>query len=67
MLIEICFNHFLGDMGLHTLPKEARTTIEDRAMDDEDEPWPGGQRDAAENAGRHARWNSPRTSGTNSG
>ena len=56
----------LGDMGLHTLSEEAGIAIKDRTMDDEDEPWPGGQRHVAENARGHARCSSPRTFGANS-
>lgn len=55
-----------GSMGVHRMPEEARTAVEDRTMDDEDGSRHRGQRDAATDAG-HAGGCSSGTRGPNSG
>lgn len=55
-----------GDMGVHTLPKEAGTSFEDRTMDDENGPRCRGHRDAAADAGHAGGWSSGNR-GPNSG
>lgn len=52
---------------MHTLPEEAGTPFEDRAMDDEDRPRRRGQRAVATNAGGLAGGWSSGTRGPNSG